>query len=481
MLISFIRMTKQLLPRFLFMLGIATLVPPRSMAADKPDATPGFTFDCGQAQYNEAYQKARRVIQADIRDGKFMAGKQWAQVWTRDSSYSTDLSLNLLQPALCQSTLLGIKEDVADFGECWAQDKCGHFAGWPNLTDAIVGATGAWSLYLVTGDEPSLKVFYKRTVNSLKRAEKDAQQADTGLFAGCSSFMESDSAYPAKYANHGEMLAKTVALSTTALYYQGYIVAGKMADKLGDNGQPYRVKAKALKKAINKYFWQEDKGYYGYFLDENKKLIPAMEGLGEALCIQFGIAEPQQARRILRSTPTTPFGFPCLWPQWPEYMNYHTGDAMYHHNGMIWPFVQGYWARSAAQLGDVATFQTELEKLVKLSRKNDTFQEFYHPEDAQPDGSPDQLWSASGYLSMILHGLLGISFEEKGIRFKPVVPAQFSQITLQEMQYRQSVLNLNVIGHGTRVAGFKLDGNPSNKAFFDASLSGQHRIEIQMQ
>ena len=50
------------------------------------------------------------------------------------------------------------------------------------------------------------------------------------------------------------MLAKTVALSTTALYYQGYIVAGKMADKLGDNGQPYRVKAKALKKAINKYF-----------------------------------------------------------------------------------------------------------------------------------------------------------------------------------------------------------------------------------
>ena len=26
---------------------------------------------------------------------------------------------------------------VADIGECWYQDKCGHFAGWPNLTDAI--------------------------------------------------------------------------------------------------------------------------------------------------------------------------------------------------------------------------------------------------------------------------------------------------------------------------------------------------------
>ena len=420
------------------------------------------------------------MVEADIRDGQFMAGKQWAQVWTRDSSYSTDLSLNLLQPALCQSTLLGIKEDIAGIGECWAQDKCGHFAGWPNLTDAIVGAAGAWSLYLVTGDEPSLKVFYKRTVNSLKRAERDARQADTGLFAGCSSFMESDSAYPAKYANNGAMLAKTVALSTTALYYQGYVVAARMADHFGDNGQPYRDKAKALKAAINQYFWQEKKGYYGYFLDENKKLIPAMEGLGEALCIQFGIAEPRQARRILQATPTTPFGLPCLWPQWPEYMNYHTGDAMYYHNGMIWPFVQGYWARSAAQLGDVATFQAEMEKLVKLSRKNDTFQEFYHPEDGQPDGSPDQLWSASGYLCMVLHGLLGMSFEEKGIRFMPVVPAQFSQITLQEIQYRQSVLSLNVIGHGTRVAGFKLDDSPSDKAFFDGSLPGPHKIEIQM-
>ena len=319
----------------------------------------------GRRIYNAAYQKARNVIKADIRDGKFLAGKQWAPGVDPGQFVFHGFVVEPAATGLVSIHPVRNQEDVPNIGECWAQDRCGHFAGWPNLTDAIVGATGAWSLYLVTADEPSLKVFYQRTVNSLKRAEKDAQQADTGLFAGCSSFMESDSAYPAKYANKGAMLAKTVALSTAALYYQGYVVAGRMADKLGDNGQAYRDKAKSLKEAINKYFWQEDKGYYGYFLDENKKLIPDMEGLGEALCIQFGIADSQRARRILQSTPTTPFGLPCLWPQWPEYKNYHTGDAMYYHNGMIWPFVQGYWARSAAQLGDVAIFQSEMQKLIK--------------------------------------------------------------------------------------------------------------------
>lgn len=463
------------------MLGAVFVFLSRAIADDSDQATADFTFDSGQAEYNDAFVKAQKVIEADSRDNKFIAGRNWGQVWTRDSSFSTDLALNLLKPELCQSTLMGLSENVDGIGECWAQDQCGHFGGWPNLTDAIVGATGAWSLYLATGDDSSLKVYYQRTVNSLKRAERDAYLKDTGLFGGCSSFMESNSAYPAKYNFKGSLLAKTAALSTNALYYHGYIVAADMADKLGEDGQPYREKAEALKGAINKYFWQEDKGYYGYFVDENQKLCPTMEGLGEALCIQFGIADPSRARRMLQSTPTAPCGFPCLWPQLPEYKGYNGGSVAYYHNGMIWPFVEGYWARAAAQCGDLSTFGGEFEKLVKLSQKTDTFQEFYHPEDGHPDGSAQQLWSASGYLGMVLHGLLGMNFEEKGIRFAPVVPRQFSVVTMKQVKYRQSILNIKVLGSGSRALGFKVDGRPMFKAFFDASLTGTHEIEIQME
>src|SRR5208282_84466 len=157
-------------------------------------------FTSGLPAYDQAYQKARGVIAADVKDGKFLAGQNWAQVWTRDTSYSVELACALLHPDVSKTTLLGLTQSVAGIGECWYQDKCGHFAGWPNLTDAIVGASGAWALYLVTGDRDLLRPLYERTLRSLQRARRDAFNEKLGLFGGCSSFMESDSAYPRKYA-----------------------------------------------------------------------------------------------------------------------------------------------------------------------------------------------------------------------------------------------------------------------------------------
>ncbi len=439
-----------------------------------------FAFTSGVPAYDQAYEKARRVIAADVKDGKFLAGQNWAQVWTRDTSYSVELACALLHPDVSKTTLLGLTQEVPDIGECWYQDKCGHFAGWPNLTDAIVGASGAWALYLVTGDQELVRPIYERTMRSLKRAERDAYDPKTGLFRGCSSFMESNSAYPKKYAMRGDMIAQTSALSTCLLYYRGYLVAAEAGTLLGEDVRPLRKKAAALKKAINAHFWQPDKGYYGYFLDETGTLNPRMEGLGEAFAILTGVANAKRSRQILSSTPTTAWGFPCLWPQFPEWRDYKRDFAHYYHNGMIWPFVEGYWAWAASKQGDAQVFGRELDALVKLSEKNDTFMELYRPEDGRPDGSPRQLWSASGFLSMIYHGLFGMDFEQKGVSFAPVVPDHFQELTLSNVKYRDAQLHIIVKGAGTRVREFKLDGKSQRKPFFPASSQGPHEIEIMM-
>ncbi len=203
-------------------------------AATEPGQS--FALTTGQPQYDQAYDKARRVIAADVKDGKFLAGQNWAQVWTRDTSYSVELACALLHPDVSKTTLLGLTQDVSGIGECWYQDKCGHFAGWPNLTDAIVGASGLWSLYLTTGDQELVRPIYDRTLRSLQRAERDAYDAKTGLFKGCASFMESNSGYPKQYAMKGEMIGKTCALSTCLLYYRGYVIAA---------GAKYSVKMSA--------------------------------------------------------------------------------------------------------------------------------------------------------------------------------------------------------------------------------------------
>ncbi len=436
------------------------------------------TFNSGIPACDAAYVKARGVIAADVKDGKFLAGQNWAQVWTRDTSYSVELACALLHPDVSKTTLLGLTQAVEGIGECWYQDKCGHFAGWPNLTDAIVGACGAWSLYLVTGDRDLLRPIYERTVRSLKRAERDAYNPKNGLFSGCSSFMESNSGYPKKYAMRGDLIAKTYALSTCLLYYRGYLIAADAGKELREDVRPLRAQAARLKDAINAHFWLPDKGYYAYFIDENGTPNPRMEGLGEAFAILTGVADAKRARLILSSTPTTPWGFPCLWPQFDEWRSYKTDFAHYYHNGMIWPFVEGYWAWAASQMKDVPVFERELNALVKLSEKNDTFMELYRPEDGAPDGSPRQLWSASGFLSMIYHGLFGMNFQPNGIAFAPVVPSQFQRLSLSNVNYRDAQLSIVVLGNGTKIRQFKLDGKAQRKPVLQTTAAGPHRIEI---
>ena len=439
----------------------------------------GFEFASGVPALDQAYKKARQTIAGDVKDGNFLAGANWAQVWTRDTSYSVDMACALLHPDVSKKTLLGLREEVKDIGECWYQDKCGHFAGWPNLTDAIVGATGAWSLYLVTGDRELLRPVYARTVNSLKRAERDAFSQELGLFGGCSTFMESNSGYPKAYAMKGPAIAKTRALSTNLLYYRGYLIAARLAQLLDEDATPWQSKAAALKAAINQRLWMPAQGYYAYFLDADGNLQERMEGCGEAFAILYQVADAEKAQSILRKCPTSPSGFPCLWPQFPEWMNYKRDFAHYYHNGMIWPFVEGYWAWAASQMKDGEVFGRELEALVKLSQNASTFMEFYFPENGAPGGSPRQLWSASGFLSMIYHGLFGMDFVENGINFAPVVPANLSKIRLADVKYRGSVLAIEVSGHGTQIAGMEIDGKPA-PAFFDGSLTGPHEIKIKM-
>jgi len=463
-------------------LALGLLVAGAGAQARAGQGEPGgaFAFASGVPAYDRAYQKARQVIAADVKDGKFLAGQNWAQVWTRDTSYSVELACALLYPEVSKTTLLELSQPVEGIGQCWFQDKCGHFAGWPNLTDAIVGASGAWSLYLVTGDRELLRPIYERTVRSLQRAERDAFDPQLGLFRGCASFMESNSGYPKKYAMKGELIAQTCALSTCLLYYRGYRVAAQAGEVLGEDVRPLREKAARLKATINSRLWLPDKGYYAYFLDETGALNPRMEGLGEALAILTGVAEPKRARQVLRATPTTPWGCPCLWPQFEEWRSYKTDFAHYYHNGMIWPFVQGYWAWAASQSGDLQTFSRELDALLKLSEMNNTFMELYRPEDGAPDGSPRQLWSAAGFLSMIYHGLFGMDFQANGVRFAPVVPPPFQQLTLSNLNYRDARLRLVVKGSGTRLRAFKLDGKTQRRPFFDAASKGQHELEMLM-
>jgi hypothetical protein len=464
------------------LIGIGTLVGPRPLWAAPQAASDSAAPDLltGVAAYDSAYRKAIAVIAADTVDGRFIAGAGWPQVWTRDTAYAVDLACALIRPVASRNTLLSLTELVAGIGACWIQDVCGHFGGWPNLTDAIAGTIGAWSLYRLTGDAELLRWAYDITANSLARAERDAYDAEAGLFTGCASFMESNSAYPRRYAGRGRLVGRTKALSTNLLYYRSYSLAARMAQLLERDGGAFQARAEQLHAAINKRFWMPDQGYYAYLEDENGQLNTHMEGSGEAFAVLWGLADRAAGARMLSSVPVTDWGIPCQWPQYPEWMDYRRDDPDYYHNGMVWPFVQGYWAWAAVAQRRLSVFQRELEACLALTQRKGTIQEFYRPDGGVPDGSRRQLWSAAGWLSMIYHGLFGMAFQEDGITFAPVVPRTFESIRLVGVAYRGSMLDITVRGSGVRIARFALDGQLLARPHIGTTLAGRHTIDIQL-
>jgi glycogen debranching enzyme len=153
-------------------------------------------------------------------------------------------------------------------------------------------------------------------------------------------------------------------------------------------------------------------------------------------------------------------------------------DEYFYHNGMVWPFVQGYWGWAAAARGNVEVFATELAALTNLAGRAETYHEFYRPDTGRPGGSARQLWSAAGYLAMVHYGLFGLAFDGDEIRFRPVVPAGFSRLRLLDLRHRGLTLEITITGAGSHIESFAVDSVEQPVHAIPATLTGRHRVDI---
>ena len=83
-----------------------------------------------------------------------------------------------------------------------------------------------------------------------------------------------------------------------------------MAHALGEPAKEFEEKAAAMKKSINKNFWNEKRGSYDYLAGE----CDYAEGLGLAFAVLFGIADERQTALIRENTHICAHGIPCVWP-----------------------------------------------------------------------------------------------------------------------------------------------------------------------
>jgi hypothetical protein len=447
-----------------------------------------FVFTSGNPKYDKPFADAKANIAFNTKGSApntvFHAGAFWDQVWTRDGSYSIEMACGHIDPQTSGNTFTYTTTTISPYGKVQLQDVCGHFGGWPALTDGIVWATGVWAYYRQNGNAAFLASAYPVIRASLIRAETEVQDKTDGLFRGCASFMESNSAYPPAFANNGAMVGSTKAGSTNMLHYHAYVVADSMARLLGKPQttiDTLRQKALALKNAINSNLWNPSKGYYYYFKYANGTYLDRNEGLADAFAILYDIADSAKKASILANTVPSQWGYVCQYPQDPAWLDYTRGTADYYHTNKVWPFVCGYIAWAATILKNQNAFMINMDKCAQLWAKSSPgeWREFYHTEDGKPDGGGQQLWSASGYISMVFHGLFGMHFDVDGVRFDPMVPDTFkSVLSLTNFIYRGMTLNMTVQGPGKYIQEFKLDGGVKPDVFIPGTLTGTHTVAI---
>src|SRR6185312_14310280 len=421
------------------------------------------------ALYNLALKEMQNAIEPD---STFRTGKEWAGVWTRDISYSIILSMGILQPKVA---MISLKKKVKN-GKI-IQDT-GTGGAYPISTDREIWAVAAWEVYKVTGDKDWLKYVYEVIKNSIDDDLHNIHDPETGMMKGESSFLDwREQTYPT-WMQPADIY-ESECLGTNAVHFEANTVLAEIASVLDfqDDAKKYNDVAAQIKNGVNKYLWQEDKGYFGQYLyGRNFKILsPKSEALGEALSIFFNVADKEKHDKIVSNTPVTPFGITCIYPQIP-------GIPPYHNNA-VWPFVESYWALASAKAGNEESVVRAISSVYRPAALFLTNKENFVAENGDYAGtqinSSNMLWSLSGSISLVYKVLFGMQFNADNLSFTPFVPKVFNGTrTLTNFKYRNAVLNIEMDGYGNSIKSFLIDGKESAEHHVSSGLEGNHQIKI---
>lgn len=450
---------------------------------DRPSDPTGWKIDSVDARFpsyasqqvlvDAIHNMAIADIVSDIRpDDTYRAGAAWDGVWTRDVSYSIYLSLAYLDP---QRSINSLRAKVKN--DRIVQDT-GTGGSWPVSSDRVVWTIAAWEIYKVTGDKEWLSEAYEIIKNTLADDMAVVWDANHKMMHGEQSYLDwREQTYP-KWMQPKDIF-ESMCLGTNVVFAETFDIMSEMAEILGrgEDAEEYEEMAETLGASINSNLWIPEAGYYSEYLYGGIYPIQsqAVDNLGQALSIIFGVAKDDMAKSIIAKTPVNYYGTSSVFPQLPDIKPYH--------NDAVWPFVQAYWNLAAAKVKNMEAFTTGLGAIYRSAALFGTHKELYVSSNGDYRGtavnSDAQLWSATGSAAMIYRVIAGMEFEADGIEFAPFVPAALTgDKTIGGFRYRDAMLNIIIKGTGDEVVSFTVDGVEQAEHKFSSTESGEHTIVI---
>jgi len=248
---------------------------------------------------------------------------------------------------------------------------------------------------------------------------------------------------------------------------QGYAYAAKLAmAKLarlrGDAAAAvrWRMRAKAMRAAVERAFWFEEDRYYAVALDgDGRACRVRTSNAGHLLYVRLPSA--RRAAMVIEQLTSTSFddgwGIRTLARGQPRF------NPMSYHNGSIWPHDTALCAAGIAHYGHRQAAARILSELLSTAsqfdhRMPELYCGFQHRPGEPPVGYPvaclPQAWS-SGAAFMLLQACLGISIAGSTgvVRIeRPELPAEMSRLRLWGLAVGNARIDLAFERVGPRIA-----------------------------
>lgn len=243
----------------------------------------------------------------------------------------------------------------------------------------------------------------------------------------------------------GELALAPIALAEVQGYYYAALNGrADLADALGEDSLPYRLRAERLRQEFDQFFWLPNQGYYALGLDRQKKQIDSLtSNLGHLLWT--GIVLPERAEQVAKHL-TAPdlrsrWGIRTLAASMTAY------NPLSYHNGSIWPhdttiaisgliryeFHDEAMLLTRGLLDAASALQSRLPELLAGFAAEEFAEPIPYPTSCSP-----QAWAAAS-TSQLLRCIAGIDVRLGNVVVDPHFPEGMNFLSTEFRAFGESV------------------------------------------
>ena len=236
-----------------------------------------------------------------------------------------------------------------------------------------------------------------------------------------------------------------------------------------DKAKKLEKDARELKDRFNRDFWMEEKKYFAFGLDYQKKQIASITS-NPGHCLYSGIVNQDKSeavvKKLLSDEMFSGWGIRTMGENEIGYnpASYHNGSVWPHDNSIIIKGLIRYnYHREAVK---VINGLIKASQYFKYNRLPELFCGFSYKEMKEPIEYPvacsPQAW-ACGSIYLIIQSLLGINLDvtNNKIYLKPILPDEINKIEVINLKIGDNRADFTLIKEGNciKVSKAKLEGN----------------------